>query len=291
MAAAIGKYGEMGFTAAQLAASAPMRVVVKSGLTDPQYRSLNGVIYLPPDVAKNMSSEANHDVLHEMAHWIQDEEYNMFWAYWAGGKTWWLETAAETMVMLQDPAYIPINLSTHGAISTDDNRLALQQSPYQWPSDFYVHAQLVKMNMCSDADVCPLTEKSFFDAINQGAYPFDNADVQAKLSANMTAYARYLVGAAPDRANTAMPLSGPVVDGSQCGENIDVYTSQGNDYTVRFNGYAPQMQKGSDELGETVEIATSINKDGVYPLTIASDINGRNPGRPNALLIQAGTPF
>lgn len=291
MAAAIGKYGELGFTAARLTARAPMRVVVKLGLTDPQYRSLNGVIYLPPDIAKNMSGGANHDVLHEMAHWIEDEEYNMSWAYWSGGKTWWLETTAENMVMLQDPAYIPINLSTYGAISTGDNRLALQQSPYQWPSDFYVHAQLVKLNMCSDAAVCPLTEKGFVDAINQGTYPFDSADAQAKLSANMTAYARYLVGAAPDRANAAMPLSGPVVDGSQYGESIDIYQSQDSDYTLRFNGYAPQMQKGSDELGETVEIAAIINKDAVYPLVISSGINGRNPGRPSALRIQAGVPF
>ncbi|MBK7176060.1 MAG: hypothetical protein IPH82_02500 [Chloroflexi bacterium] len=40
------------------------------------------------------------------------------------------------------------------------------------------------------------------------------------------------------------------------------------------------MQKGSDELGETVEIAAIINKDAVYPLVISSGINGRNPGAP-----------
>ncbi|MBK7176061.1 MAG: hypothetical protein IPH82_02505 [Chloroflexi bacterium] len=60
----------------------------------------------------------------------------------------------------------------------------------------------------------------------------------------MTAYACYLVGAAPDRANAAMPLlSGPVVDGSQYGESIDIYQSQDSDYTLRFNGYAPQNAK------------------------------------------------
>jgi len=291
MADAMAKYGKLGFTAAQLKTNAPMRVIVKTGLTDPQYRARNGVIYLPPDIAKNMSGTANHDVLHEMAHWIQDEAYNMSWAYWSGGKTWWLETAAENMVMLQDAAYIPINLSVYGAISTADNRLALQQSPYQWPNDFYIHAQLVKLNMCSDTAVCPLTEKSFVEAINKGAYPFDDAAAQAKLSGNLNAYARYLLGAAPDSANSTMPLSGPVSDGGQYGEYIDIYQSQNSEYTLRYNGYAPQMQKGSDALGETVEIAAIINKDGVYPLTISSGVESRNPGLPSALHVQAGAPF
>jgi hypothetical protein len=289
---AMTRYGdELGFTAAKLTPQSPMQVVVETRSGDPRYKSLNGVIYLPVDAAQGMIGGTAYDTLHEMAHWIQDEAYNMAWAYWSGGKTWWLETAAENMVMLHDPAYIPQNLITYGAITTGDNQLAWQQSPYQWPGDFYVQAQLVKLNMCDDTAVCPLSEKSFTAAINAGTYPYDSADAQSKLSANQDAYAQYLLGTAPGSSNTAMPLGEPVTSGDSYGEFIQIAQTTKSDYDLSFNGVAPQMQKASDDLGETVTIAAVLQKDGVYPLRVSSGFQGRNPGLPVKLTIQPGTPF
>jgi hypothetical protein len=51
------------------------------------------------------------------------------------------------------------------------------------------------------------------------------------------------------------------------------------------------MQKGSDARGETVSIAATLQKDGIYPLTLSSGVNGANPGQPVSLSIQPGAPF
>jgi hypothetical protein len=291
IATAMTRYEQLGFTAAKLSAGSPMRVVVNSTTGDPQYRSANGIIYLPVDTAQGMISATDLATVHEMAHWIQDEAYNMAWAYWSGSKTWWLETAAENMVMLHTPAYLADNLTTYGAISTSDNRLALQQSPYQWPGDFYVHAQLVKVNMCPDTAVCPLSEKTFAEAINTGLYPLDDAGAQAKLTANLDSYANYLLGAPPINGNTAIPLNEPVATGSGYGEYIQISQKSNTLYNITLNGYAPQMQKNSNSQGEGVDIQATLQKDGVYPLLITSGINGRTPGLPVMLAIQPGAPF
>lgn len=292
MASAMTRFGdELGFTAAKLTSRSPMQVVVETRSGDPRYKSLNGVIYLPVDAAKGMIGGAVHDTLHEMAHWIQDEEYNMAWAYWSGGKTWWLETAAENMVMLHDPAYVPQNLIAYGPITTSDNHLALQQSPYQWGGDFYVHAQLVKLNICDDTAVCPLSEKSFVAAINAGTYPYDDANAQSKLSANLDAYAQYLLGAAPGSGNTALPLGEPVASGDGYGEFIQIRQTNKSDYDIVFPTDSAQLKKGSDSLGETVLVAATLQKDGVYPLNVSSGFNGRNPGLAVKLTIQPGAPF
>lgn len=292
VATAMNRYGnELGFTAAKLTPNSPMQVIVENRSGDPRYRSLNGVIYLPLDAARQMIGGPGHDTLHEIAHWIQDEAYNMAWAYWSGGKTWWLETAAENMVMLYDPAYIPQNLITYGAITTSDNRLALQQAPYQWSGDFYVHAQLVKLNMCDDTAVCPLSQESFVSAINDGAYPFAGDNARSKMSANLDAYAKYLLGVAPGGGNPTMPVGEPVTSGDRYGEYIQIAQTNKSDFDISFNGVAPQMEKGTDELGDTVQIAAALQKDGVYPLTVSSSFNGRYPGLPVKLTIQPGAPF
>lgn len=291
IATAMTRYEQLGFTAAKLSADSPMRVIVNSATGDPQYRSANGIIYLPVDAAQGMISATDLATVHEMAHWIQDEAYNMAWAYWSGSKTWWLETAAENMVMLHTPAYLPDNLTTYGTISTSDNRLALQQSPYQWPGDFYVHAQLVKVNMCPDTAVCPLSEKTFVEAINTGLYPLDDAGAQAKLTANLDSYANYLLGAPPINGNTAIPLNEPVATGSGYGEYIQISQKSNTLYNITLNGYAPQMQKNSNTQGEGVDIQATLQKDGVYPLLITSGINGRTPGLPVMLATQPGAPF
>lgn len=290
-ATAMTRYEQLGFTAAKLSAASPLRIVVNSASGDPQYRSANGIIYLPLDAAQGMISGADLATIHEIAHWIQDEEYNMAWAYWSGSKTWWLETAAENMVMLHTPAYLADNLTTYGEISTDDNRLALQQSPYQWPGDFYVHAQLLKVNMCDDTAVCPLSEKSFVEAINNGRYPFDETGAQAQITANLDSYANYLLGAPPIYGNTAIPLNGPVAIGNRYGESIQISQKSSNPYNITLNGYPPQMQKNSNSQGEGVEIAATLQKDGVYPLLVTSGIDGRNPGLPVMLAIQPGASF
>ncbi len=288
---AMARYGnELGFTAAKLTPQSPMQVVVETRSGDPRYKSLNGVIYLPVDAAKGMIGGDVHDTLHEMAHWIQDEEYNMAWAYWSGGKTWWLETAAENMVMLHDPAYIPQNLTAYGPV-TAGSQLALQLSPYQWPGDLYVQAQLVKLNMCNDTAVCPLSEKSFIAAINAGTYPYDDASAQSKLSANLDAYAQYLLGVTPGSGNVAIPLGDPVASGGGYGEFVEIRQTTKSDYDLVFPAESAQMKKSSDALGETIQVAATLQKDGVYPLKVASGFDGRNPGLPVKLTIQPGAPF
>lgn len=67
-AKALARYRELGFTAANITPRSPMEIIVETRTGDPQYRSINGVIYLPVDAAKAAIAGTAHDTLHEMAH-------------------------------------------------------------------------------------------------------------------------------------------------------------------------------------------------------------------------------
>jgi len=292
VAAMMAQYADLGFTAAGLTPSSPAYINLVTGGGDPKYLVASGSIHLPADSAQAVVSGKTHDLLHEMAHWIQDEEYVMSWAYWRGNQTWWLETAAENMVMLVDPAYIEENLTYYGTI-TLGNTLAFQNAPYQWPGDFYIHAQLVKLNMCDDPIVCPLSQASFVRAINEGSYPFDDGGAREKLSHNLDAFAHYLLGVAPGRGNGNMPLAGAVRSGDGYGEYVNIAEGHREGaWTVTFNGVDPQMKKGSERDMTTVSIQASLQKDGVYPLVVNSGASGgAHPGLPAKLTISPGAPF
>ena len=291
---AMERYVTLGFTAARLTAAAPLRVVVQNASGDPLYSYKTGVVYLPADAALAAVGGDTHDLLHELAHWIQDEEYVMALAAVSGSRTWWLETAAENMVMRHDEHYIPQNLLTYGAATTADSRLVLQQAPYQWPGNpgnFYVHAQLLRINICDDPIVCPLTSAGFADAINQGTYPLNDTAAQAKVSNNLAAYARFLLGVDSGRANSNATLPASVALGVSYGEHVLIAQTRKSELDFFTNGLAPQMITAETMQGGVVTIAAAIDQDGVYPLLVSSGVDGRNPGRPVMLSVSPGAPF
>lgn len=287
--AAMNKYAELGFTTARLTHSSPMLVRVSTNATSPYYYPLNGVLYIPLDTVKTIAGESSTEVYHEMAHWIQAVKYSTKLAYWSEERTWWLETSAENMVMLLQPDYLGKNLTTYGTISTSGSALAFQASPYQWPGDFYVQAQLLKINLCDSAN-CPLSQASFAKAISEGAYPLMNGTAKGLISGNMKDYAYYLLGKYPVQANTAISLDGPVKSGEGYGEYVRITRNNNVDLKYDYNGADPQMRKETKDGLETLVIQANLSDDGVYPLTIYGGA-GNNPGLPVQVVIDPGAPF
>lgn len=285
---AMKTYAGKGYTNASLSASSPMLAVVSDSYTSPEYNFKNGVIYLPPDIPVKISSE-KAGVWHETGHWIQNRVYSMAIARVNGNRSWWLDVSAELMVMDVMPEYIVDNLKTYGKVTKDDSPvLVLQSAPYQWPSDFYVHAQLVKVNMCELG--CPLTESSFRDSINVGRYPFNGNYEREQLTANLEDYARYLVGAAPLSVNSGISLAG-VQNQDEWGQVITAM--KGTNALVKYlhNGSAPQVVEEKKQDIPTLVIDAPLETDGVYPLQITSGSDGKYAGLPLMLVIEPGVPF
>ena len=78
-------------------------------------------------------------------------------------------------------------------------------------------------------------------AINRGRYPLDNADTQAKIRANLDDYARYLLGAAPERTNTSIPLHETVRVGDAFGDIIQISRTSKSEFSLRTSSSAPQI--------------------------------------------------
>jgi len=287
--AVMAKYYSLGFTTAQLSHSSPMLVRVSAKIKNPSYYPLNGVLYIPVDSVSRIATLSPTDVYHEMAHWIQAVKYSTRLAYYSGERTWWLETSAENMVMLVEPSYVGSNLTTYGTISTNDNRLAIQAEPYQWPGDYYVHAQLLKVNLC-DSSACPLSPASFAKAISEGVYPLMNGAAKAQVSGNLKDYAYYLLGKSPVSANTTIPLSGPVATGEGYGEYIRITRTNDKDLKYDYNGSDPQMRKETKDNIETLVVEARLERDGVYPLMVLGGA-GKNPGLPVEMIIEPGASF
>ncbi|HMN61509.1 MAG TPA: hypothetical protein PJ988_14145, partial [Anaerolinea sp.] len=285
----MSQYYNLGFTTAQLSKSAPMLVRVSTKVTSPSYYPLNGVLYIPVDSVARIATLSPTDVYHEMAHWIQAVKYSTRLAYYSGERTWWLETSAENMVMLIEPDYVGSNLRTYGTISAADNSLAMQASPYQWPGDYYVHAQLVKINLCDDP-ACPLSPGSFAKAVSEGAYPLMNGAAKSLVGENLKNYAFYLLGKPPSSANTAIPLGGPVKSGEGFGEYVRITRNSSVDIKFDYNGSDPQMRKDTVDGKDALAIEAVIQRDGVYPLVILGG-EGKNPGLPVELVIAPGASF
>lgn len=292
-------YAQLGFAAARIGRHGPMRVMILPGSGDPLYHPASMTIRIPGNVAigilENGDSRAARDLRHEMAHWIQDEEYPLLWNFWWGDQTWWLEVAAENMVMLTDEDRLGENFRIWGDLIMPGKRLPSQFSPYQWPwsvKDLYVHAHLVKVNMCDDTDVCPISQASFVKAINEGSYPFDDESARAKVSANLDDYARYLLGVPPKRANQTISLSPEVRRGLRYCDYVEVSQKGGNDFQVDPSGYPPQMTVDKSGPMREVVIDAVLEKDGVYPLRVENGlVPNRGPGLPVALRISPGVPF
>ncbi len=281
-------YADLGFTSARSWPDAPMIVVVADRSGDPIYKNLSGVIYLPVDIARDIERSGNA-LWHEMGHWVQNKSYNMTLAYWSDAKKWWIEVSAENMVMLAAPDYIKNNMDTYGTITAEDNSQALTNSPYQWTTDLYVHAQLVKLNMCESG--CPLSQKSFVEAINNGIYPYSDESKQAALTANLDEYARYLLGVSPLKANTSISLLA-VASQANYGQGVSIsFSNTKGSFYILQDGNAPQVTVQKKNGWNNLVFSVPIQKDGVYPLEILSGIKGQSAGLPAMLTISPGAPF
>lgn len=270
-----------------------VRVIIQKGKGDPHYSPCNGVVYIPEDSVNNESIK--YELAHELAHWIQDEAYNMTSAYWSNklsvdsSATWWLETTAENMVMLAYPEYINQNLTVYGPPNPSDSKTPFQIAPNQWNDQLYIHAQLLKVFICENTAVCPLNMDGFRKAINQGEYPINSAQVEM-MSANLGEYARYLLGKSPQQANSVINLMNAVSSGSGYGDFV-APKMEGNLSTYQKIGYAPQMELKSGDFEKEVVINAAIEKGGVYPLMLGTTTNPELIGQSAVIDIEAGTPF
>ncbi len=294
-------YNAKKFSAANLQPSAPMIVVIDATINAPQYNPKNGVIYLPPDTATSAQGAGRLELAHELFHWIEDEEYLATIAALSGPKSWWLEMAAENGVFLIDNTALDNNLTKYGQVAARDNVvLGLQVAPYAWAwseEARYVQAQLVKVNMC-DSEACAISEAGFVAAINAGTYPFDSDDARTRLSRNLDDYARYLIGSAPERANTAIPLGAAVSNGGSYGDTIHVSRTSRREFDISSSSYPPQTAEVAGKNGPVgFTIKAAIEADGVYPLRVsngaaapnASGPRGPAPSWPVMLKIEPGT--
>ena len=284
------KYEDAGFDGAIYTARNPVQVVVIGPGGPPYYKVANGTIYLPFDIAKRIADGGKDEFLvHEMAHWVQDEHYWMAAASATQDGRWWMETSAENMVMMIDPEHVGQNLKTYGSIDADGKSSVLQISPYQWPNEeSYAMAQFLKVNICN-SDACPLSEVSFVENIDWGYFPFNADSAREKMHANLPDYARYLLGVAPEKANTQIPLSEVVLQ-HNFGDAIDIHKTAGSPYEFqKVNGFGRFTQETKNNL-PSIRIEAQLQKDGVYPLHVFVKPKAE-PNGPVVVIVEAGAPY
>lgn len=291
----IQAYAGKGFTTA--ASNASIFVIVDPSIAGPVYSSKNGIVYLPMDSASRISSDkGRRELAYELFHWIQDEEYAMTLAALSGARTWWLETTAENGVFLIDNGALEFNLQHYGQVTVDQPAfLGFQAAPFTWSRNDqarYIHAQLLKVNMC-DGAACPISEQGMIQAINSGAYPLDDAAFQEKIRANLDDYARYLLGAAPERTSTTIPLHNVVLTGDTFGDVVwvkqDLRVAREEFALQNSSGpESPQIKKETpkDRPPEYI-INAPIAQGGIYPLQVISGGTGK-PSWPVMLIIEPG---
>lgn len=289
----IQAYANKGLRAAQ--SRNPIYIAVVPGVRNPAYSTMNGTIYLPMDsVTSIFTDEGRRELAHELLHWIQDEEYAMTLAALSGAKTWWLETTAENGVFLIDNGALEYNLQHYGQTTVDRPAfLGFQATPFTWSRNDearYIHAQLLRVNMCT-GDACAISEQGMIQAINSGTYPLNDTAFQAKIRANLDDYARYLVGAAPERTNTTISLHNVVLTGDTFGDVIWVKQNilgARQEFFLESSSDAPQIKQENpkDRPSEYI-INAPIDQGGVYPLQVISGGTG-NPTWPVMLIIEPG---
>ncbi|GEM_PF-1165927 len=268
-------------------------IVIKKGGGNPVYSVGNGTIYIPEDSLGHENLE--YELAHELAHWIQDDKYNMSSSYWknffgiSSSQTWWLENSAENMVMLYKPNYIERNITTYGPSNISDSKTPFQFAPLTWNDQLYVHAQLLKVFTCERPAVCPINQAKFTEAINKGTYPFDSSAVDL-ISKNINEYARYLLGNSPQQANSTILIMPAVKTGKGFGD-FAAPKLEKNISSFEKIGYAPQMKMVGGVGEEELHIQAPIDKGGVYPLTVGLPTNLEAIGNPVVIEVEPGTPF
>lgn len=263
-------------------------VVMASG--EPQYNPRNSVIYLPVDTARGFSADSPPlELMHEMAHWIQHKKYSLLRAAKNNPRKWWIETSAEVMVFTVAPKGIDHNLSLYG------KQTGFQKSPFQWDEILYIHAQPLRVAICDNASVCPLSEKSFKEAINTGVYPFLDSGNQEKLNNNLDDYALYLLDSPPKKSNTTATKNVKMGGNFQTGigEMINIGSKKGSKFSFTiFSDDQIKEIKSNNLLAEMAVVDAIIEKGGVYPLTVASgETGGQRTALPAVMVIKPGPPF
>lgn len=294
----MGDYGNKGFSAAQLVNKSESRVnvVINKGNGDPYYSPSNSTIYIPEDSTAEISQKLSWELAHELAHWVQDHSYNFTRAYWGnliGTSTyrkWWLEVSAENMVFLFDPAAVENNLTYYGMTTVSTHNTPFQYSPNLWNDQLYNHAQLVKVFMCENSAVCPISESGFVEAINQGTFPYEGEAAVNQISENLQEYARYLLGKSPISANATIPIMEAVINGRGYGESIEAAFKSGIG-ELKKTGYDPQMVTAGDPGSQIININAEIQAGGVYPLVVQTGINPKLEKIPLQVKVLAGAPF
>lgn len=284
-------FAKKNFTAAK--SNSSVFVVIGPDLSAPAYSPKSSILSLPVDSAKTIANPpGRYELIHELAHWVQDEEYAMTVAALSGPKAWWLETTAENMVFLIEPEAQEHNLIQYGQTTFDGPKLGFQAEPFTWgwnDESRYIHAQLLKVNLCANS-ACALSEAELVKAINEGSYPLMDEARQAKLRANLDDYARYLLGVAPERANTAIMLPEVLQQASRVGDVISIRRNRGDNFVLSSTAEAPQIAKQTPNgRPPEYQIQAAIDSGAVYPLSVVN--GGMNPntsGWPVMLTIEPG---
>lgn len=284
-------FAKKDFTAAK--SNSPIFVVINPKLREPAYSPKSSILSLPVDSAKTIANPpGRYELIHELAHWVQDEEYAMTVAALSGPKAWWLETTAENMVFLIEPAAQEHNLTYYGQTTVDGPKLGFQAEPFTWgwnDESRYIHAQLLKVNLCANS-ACALSEEELVKAINEGSYPLMDEARQAKLRANLDDYARYLLGVAPERANTGITVPAELQRPNRVGDVISIRRNKNEDFTLSSSAAAPQIVKQTpDGRPPEYQIQAAIDSGAVYPLSVVNGgVNPNTSGWPVMLTIEPG---
>jgi pSer/pThr/pTyr-binding forkhead associated (FHA) protein len=290
----MGRYKELGFTAANLSPSNPVYVVI--GSSGPQYSSKTGNLYIQwGTVNKILSAGEQAAMAHELAHWIQDESFAMTLDATSGPDTWWHEIAAENMVFLFHAPHQEHNLTFYGKVSDNGGRFSFQLSPFDWDSNDqarYIHAQFLKIGLCNDTSVCPLSQEAFVNAVNRGHYVFRRGDLVSRYYNNLPNVAYYLLGHSPPAGNVAVPLQPAAKTGDGYGEYVLV-RRKGTSTIFDHLSYPPQFTKGDNE----VQIQAQIAHGAAYPLRVSNSGTGfgvqvpGKAGHPAFLEIEPGAQY
>jgi hypothetical protein len=296
-------YGEAGFAAAKFPPRHYVFVKVVGPGDPPRYSVQTTTLYVPLDVAKRVAAgERDSALLHELAHWIEHDAYwmmvgGMTPSYRAGAR-WWMEMAAENMVMLwleeaakkkvipADPGFAAAHLAKYGKVAMPDGKLVLQHAAYNWIHDEgYVQAHLVRVNMC-EWPACPFSQAGFVEAINKGTFPLDSALAKVQITSNRSDFARYLLGVAPIAANASATVGNATgVDYSQ---SINVVKNTKGDFVIDRFGEAPQIIMVGSGMSSAATIRAPLDQDGFYPLYVASGADRNTPSYPVELRVQPG---
>jgi len=287
------KYHDSGnkFVHANISSSRTVTIKISSSYSEPEYSPKTGNIYLSWGIIENIASRAEYCTLaHEIMHWIQDEQYPMFFNAMFGDETWWLEMTAMYGAYFYNTACLNATLETYGSLKVNDKRRAYQIEPFKWVSKEnarYLQGIQFYLGVCSGTG-CAISEADLIAAINAGTYPYDSVKQQAyNLLAKDTGL--YMLGEAPTQGNTGAPIISAYQGPDEYLEQM-VYTPANPAAPFIFPSESGNQFTQLSPMKATV--SAKINLGGEYPLYIGNgDTAMTSPGIPGILRVAPGTPF